>query len=251
MRTIADRTIDGLTAARRFVAACVIFACLAMLPVAAQAQVSGNATLATSEIFRGESTSGDDAALSFEVSYDDPGGLFAGASATLSGGEHDPHFNGSTQYAGYAFRSGETSFELGVIHRDYRTASVTDTDYRAHYFEGFVGVTHKNLRARIYVSPDYLQDGRTSYYGELNGTMLKLGNWSLMGHSGLSAVPPDPGNSGMRFYYDLSVQANRNIGKFKLGLGVAMTNYPVFGNDDGPGFLDNNPRAFATISRAF
>jgi len=90
-----------------------------------------------------------------------------------------------------------------------------------------------------------------SYYGEFNGTMLTLSNWSLMGHSGVTAVPPDPGNGGIRFYYDLSVQANRNIGKFKLGLGVATTNYPVFGVDKGPGLFDNNPRAFATISRAF
>ncbi len=251
MRTLAGHTIDGLTTARRFAAACVFAALIALMPAVAQAQVAGNVTLGTSEIFRGESTSGDDAALSLEVSYDDPSGFFAGASATFSAGEHEPHFNGSNQYAGYAFRTGETSLEIGVIHRDYRAASVTETDYRAHYFEGFVGVTHKTLRARIYVSPDYLQDGRTSYYGELNGTMLKLGNWSLMGHSGLSVVPPDPGDTAMRFYYDLSLQANRDIGKFKLGIGVAMTNYPVFGVDNGPGFFDNHPRVFASVSRAF
>lgn len=222
-----------------------------LLPTAAQAQFAGNVSLMTSEMFRGESTSGDDAAASLEISYDHSSGFFGGASVTIAGGERNLHYNGSNQYVGYAWRQGETSLEIGAIHRDYAAASLFDEAYSPHYFEGFVGYARRNLRVRVYVSPDYLRDGRTSGYGEVNARLLKLGQWSLNGHGGVSAIPADPGDSGLRFYYDWSVQANRMVGSFALGVGIATTNYRVFGPDAGPGFLENSPRLFASIGRAF
>jgi uncharacterized protein (TIGR02001 family) len=217
----------------------------------ANAQVAANVTVATSNIFRGESTSGDDAATSVELSYDHPSGLFGGASVTATGGQHDPHFNAATQYAGYALRLGDSSIELGVIHRDYDARSVFDEAYSPHYVEGFVGISHRSLKLRFYVSPNYLRDGGTTYYGELEGRLIKLGEWSLRGHGGVSVVPPEPGETGMRDYYDLSLQAGRSFGKFSLSLGVATTNYPVFAPDEGPGLFRNKPRVFASLSRAF
>jgi uncharacterized protein (TIGR02001 family) len=242
--------IDGGCIARRLIACVLLLSSQALAPQA-QAQVSANVSLATSNVFRGESTSGDDPAASLEVSYDHPSGLFVGASVAAAFGEHDPHFNGSTQYAGYALRRGETSLEIGVIHRDYDSSSLFDDAYSPHYFEGFVGVTRRSVRLRLYVSPDYLRDGRTTYYGELNGRLLKLGKWSINGHSGLSVIPPELGETGTRYYHDLSLQANRSYGKFALGIGVAETNYPVFAPDEGPGLFQNKPRVFASISRAF
>jgi hypothetical protein len=81
--------------------------------------------------------------------------------------------------------------------------------------------------------------------------LVKLGQWSLNGHGGVTAIPADHGDTGMRFYCDWSLQANRALGGFALGLGIAATNYPVFGPDKGSGFLQNSPRIFASISRAF
>lgn len=246
----ADCAIDGGCLARRLIACALLLSSLAMA-APAQAQVSANVTLATSNMFRGESTSDDDATASLEVSYDHPSGLFVGASVTAAFGEHDPHINGSNQYVGYAVRRGETSLEIGMIHRDYDSTSLFDDAYSPHYFEGFIGITRRSVRLRLYVSPDYLRDGRTTYYGEVNGRLLKLGKWSLNGHAGLSVIPPDPGDVGTRYYHDLSLQANRSLGKFSLGIGIAETNYPVFGPDDGPAFFQNKPRVFASISRAF
>jgi uncharacterized protein (TIGR02001 family) len=217
----------------------------------ANAQLAANITVATTNIFRGESTSGDDAAASLEISYDHASGLFGGASITATAGEGGADFNTSTQYAGYALRLGENAIELGVIHRDYDARSVFDEAYSPHYVEGFVGISRRSFRLRFYMSPDYLRDGRTTYYGELDGRLVKLGKWSLSGHGGVSVIPPDSGEGGMRGYFDLNLQAHRSFGKFSLAVGVAMTNYPVFAPDEGRGLFQNKPRAFASLSRAF
>lgn len=123
--------------------------------------------------------------------------------------------------------------------------------YSPHYLEAFAGISHRDVKLRVYVSPNYLRDGRSTYYGELNTRLVKFGRWSLIGHGGLSVIPADPGETGLRDYYDLSLQATRSFGKFSLTLGVATTNYRVFAPDQGPGFLQNKPRAFASISRVF
>jgi uncharacterized protein (TIGR02001 family) len=251
MLQFAVRATDKCCNKGRLAIACALLLVTAVLSVPAYAQVAVNVTLATSDIFRGESTSDDDGAASLEVAYDHPSGLFAGISLTVAGGEHDPHINGATQYAGYALRRGEISVELGVLHRDYDAKSLVDDAYSPHYFEGFVGVIRRNLKLRLYVSPDYLRDGRTSYYGEANARLFKAGNWSINGHGGISAIPPDIGATGMQFYYDAGVQANRSVGKFALGLGIVTTSYPVFGPDNGSAFFENKPRVFASLSRAF
>jgi uncharacterized protein (TIGR02001 family) len=217
----------------------------------AQADIAANITVATSDIFRGESTSDNDAATGLEISYDRPAGLFAGASVTFAGGQHDPHFNSATQYVGYALQRGETTFEMGVIHRDYAARSVFDTEYSPHYFEGFVGVSRRRLLLRLYLSPNYLRDGRMSYYGEMSKMLLKSGKFSLFGLGGLTLLPPDSGQGGMRVYYDWKFQATRSLGRASVGLGIAGTNYPVFGPNNGAGFSQNKPRIFASISRAF
>lgn len=215
-----------------------------MLPHPALAQVAGSIALSSADMFRGESLSGDDPALSVAVSIDHSSGLFAGGSVTVTAGEHSPRFSSSSQYAGFAMRSGETSIEAGVIHRDY--GDMFDTAYRKHYFEGFVGVSRRSLRARVYISPDYLVDGRNTYYGEVNLRILKVGKWSLNGHAGLAVIPKDLDSPehGMDTYRDWSLQVTRPVGKFSLSLSVAATNYPVFSEN-------GRAKVVFAISRAF
>jgi len=155
-----------------------------------------------------------------------------------------------TQYAGISHRSGETSIELGVIHRSYDT--IVDTAYTTDYFEGFIGITRKAMRLRLYTSPDYLIDGRMTYYGEFDAQLLKRGKWAVNGHAGLSVIPQDLGTpGGMRTYYDWSLSASHPIGGFDATLGLADTNYPVFSPSRGIGLFSNRPRVFASLSRAF
>ena len=179
-------------------------------------------------MFRGESVSGDDPVLSAGISLDARHGLFAGASASVAAGKGQPRFNALVQYAGVALRRGEVSGELGLIHRSYD--QVVDTGYRRDYFEGFAGVGYHAVRARIYVSPDYLVDGRASYYGEVNARIWSTGKWLLEGHSGLSLLPHDlsSGRHGLRNYQDWRLQLSRPLGAYFVSAAIAATNYPVY-----------------------
>lgn len=216
--------------------------CAAVRP--AQAQVAGSLSISTREMFRGESLSGTDPALSASVSLDSGSGLFAGASASLAPGDDGMRFVSLVQYAGYARRIGQVSAELGVIHRTYDT--VVDTAYRRGYFEAYAGLSFKAIKGRVYISPDYLVDGRNTYYVEVNARLFKSGPWSLDGHGGLSLIPYDldTGRHGLQRYQDWRVQISRPVGPVFLSIGVNGTNYPVFS-------ASGKASVFASISHAF
>lgn len=195
-------------------------------------------------MFRGETISSNDPAVSLSLGFDGPAGFFAGASASVAGGGGDPRINSSVQYAGYALRKGEVSLEAGVIHRNYRR--VVDSAYRNQFFEGYAGIARRSIKARIHVSPDYLRDGRMTYYGEVNARLLALGEWGIDGHAGLSLIPRDigSGRKGLRHYRDWRVQVSRPVGRAFVSAGVAGTNYPVYS-------ASGKARAFASLGYAF
>ena len=210
----------------------------------AQAQVAGSLSLTSNAMFRGETVSRDDPAATLGLNYDGPGGFYVGASATVAAGANRPHVATAEQYAGFARRLGSTSFELGVIHRSYDR--VVDEDYRRGFFEGYVGFAHRRVRGRLYVSPDYLRDGRASYYAELNARLIALGKWSLDGHGGLSLIPGDAaaGGSKLENYEDWRLQLSRPLGRLMVSTGLSATNYPVYSES-------GKVRAFASVMYAF
>lgn len=210
----------------------------------AAAQVAANVTLASNQLFRGETISGDDPGVTLAVSADLPGGLFAGADASFAAGGESPRLTVSNQYAGVALRLGEASLELGAIHREY--GPVYDEAYRRRYTEIYAGVNLRKVHVRAYVSPDYLVDGRNTYYLEVNAQLATIEDWRLEAHGGLSLIPhdlDDPDKS-LISYEDWSVRASRAVGPFTFGMGLAATNYPVFGPT-------GKVRFSAQLSRAF
>jgi uncharacterized protein (TIGR02001 family) len=218
----------------------------------ARAQLSATVALESNAMFRGETISENDPAASLEVTLDHDSGLFAGASVIVAAGDQSPRIVSNTQYGGFAGRAGEITYEIGAIHRNYGSATMADTSYRGDYYEGFVGVSRKDVRLRLYVSPDYLVDGRTSYYGEVNAQLLKRGKWTFRGHGGISAIPQDIGTpGGLRIYYDWSLSASRPLGDFNANLGIAGSNYPIFLPRNGVGFFSDSPKFYASISRTF
>ena len=214
------------------------------LAAPAHAQLAGSISLSSSEMFRGESISSADPALSASVSLDSGSGLFAGASATVALNIKEPRVSAAVQYLGFAQRHGSLSYEVGVIHRSY--ARIADRDYRRGFFEGFVGVGIGGARARVYVSPDYLVDGRTSFYAEINAPLLRHEKWQLDGHAGLSLIPHELGarSRALRHYQDWRLTVSRPVGPLFLSLGINATNYPVY-SDTGRG------RVFASAAYAF
>lgn len=195
-------------------------------------------------MFRGETISSSDPVIAASVSLDTRSGFFAGASASLALDTEVPRISSMVQYAGWARREGNMTLEFGVIHRSY--ARIVDTDYRRGFFEGFAGVGLGAVRTRMYVSPDYLRDGRASYYMEVNAPLLKHDKWRLEGHAGLSLIPFDKGTGrgGLRRYQDWRLTVTRPLGPLFLSLGVNGTNYPVY-SETGRG------RVFGSVAWAF
>lgn len=210
----------------------------------AGAGVAVNLALQSNQMFRGETISQDDPGAMAAISMDLPGGVYAGADVALAAGGRPLRMTMNSQYLGVATRTGRTSIEIGVIHRHYRDNF--DTDYNKDYFEGYIGFKRGKTRLRLYASPDYYFDGRTSYYAELQTHFFSAGKWSLDGHGGITAVPQDPGStkSFPRIYEDWSVTAGREVNGFGVSFGVASSNYPVVGPS-------GKLRFHATISRAF
>jgi uncharacterized protein (TIGR02001 family) len=230
--------------ARQGVEAGLILSGLVALAAPAHAQLAGSITATSSEMFRGESISSGDPVVAASVSLDTRSGFFAGASASLALDTNVPRISAMVQYAGFARKRGNLTLEIGVIHRSY--ARIVDTGYRRGFFEGFAGVGVGGVRTRVYVSPDYLADGRASYYAEINAPLMRQGKWQLEGHAGLSLIPYDldTGRGGLRRYRDWRVTVSRPVGPLFLSLGVNGTNYPVY-SDTGRG------RVFGSVAYAF
>lgn len=230
---------------------------MAALPSAALAQstpplLAANVILESNVLFRGETISADDPGVTVDLNLDHSSGFFAGASISVAAGANKPRMIANTQYAGYALRRGDVSLEIGAIRRDYSADLLYDYAYRGRYVEGFVGASYRSIRVRLYVSPNYLEDGRNTFYGDVNALILNTGQWSINGHTGLYAVPQDLGTSGpKRLYIDWSLTASRPVGTFTASVTVAGSNYPVFSHSKGAGLFSNKPRIAFSISKAF
>ena len=220
---------------------------LATLAFPAHAQdigIGGSIALQSNQMFRGESISRDAPGFSAAVAVDGLAGLYAGADVAVALVGGDPQVTMNSQYAGLARRSGTVSFEVGAVHRHYRDN--VDTDYNRDFFEGYAGLSRGATRLRLFVSPDYLRDGRTTYYLELESRLLRIGKWSLQGHGGLSLIPQAPGSTASmpRAYEDWSLTLGRDVRGFNLGFGLASSNYPVIG-------ASGEARFSATVRRVF
>ncbi len=213
-------------------------------PAPALAQLAGNVTLQSNQTFRGETISRDDPGIAVAISVDSDSGLYAGADASFAAGSGKPRFTAANQYAGYAIKRGALSLEAGVVHRNY--GSMFDTAYRMRFFEFYAGASLRRIRLRVYVSPDYLIDGRTTYYIDSSAGLATISRWKIDGHAGLSLIPPDltERRGHLRSYVDWSLRASRPLGRFTFSAALTGTNYPVFSPS-------GKARYSASLSRAF
>lgn len=207
------------------------------------AQVAANVTLASNDIYRGRSLSADDPALTLAAGFDDPSGFYAGGSVSFAAGDRDARLSSSAQYAGYAWRNGRTSFEIGAIHRHHSDS--LDPEYDKDFFEGYVGITRGKSNLRLYLSPDYIPGGRISAYASLNTEIASIEEWSLAGHAGLALKPDNDGFSdGYHAEVDWSLSVGRAFGDFSFSAGIADS------TDSDPAPYDG-PLLFAKVSRVF
>lgn len=148
----------------------------------ASAEVGATASIFSDDQFRGYSLSQGRPVAILDVDYDDPSGLYAGASATgmlRSGG--DPAPLGFQVDGGYATRlSSGTSLDFGITHSSYSHYSSGSS-----YTEVYAGIVSGGLSSRISLSPHYFETGGWAAYGEVNGVIKAAPKWSLDGHLGV------------------------------------------------------------------
>lgn len=167
--------------------------------------------------FRGRTLSAARPTAALQLSYDHPSGLYFTASGIGVASRDGPDALGYQLNAGYARRLGsDVSVEAGVIRSQY--GSNYSTGRAAHYTEGYVGITRRQLTARVYYSPDYFYKDYESLYGELEAGFDPAPNWRISGHVGaLKYVSlPDHFYGSRATRYDWRVGASRQFGRFEI-----------------------------------
>ncbi|MBV8211157.1 MAG: hypothetical protein JO133_13970 [Burkholderiaceae bacterium] len=203
------------------------------------AQVSGTASIASDDRFRGVSLTHGRPAAQMEVTYDDASGWYAGAFG--SNVEFDPADGQQAQisgYGGYALRLQRGwSADAGAA---YSTFS-KDSDYR--YLELHAGVSNEAASARLYYSPNYFGGSIHTLYAELNGSYRISERFRLIGHAGLlqafSGATDRTG--GTHPHADFLAGAEIQIAALRLQLGRVFADgansiYPVV-SDQAHGVL--------------
>lgn len=180
---------------------------LSLFVVPAWAQVTGSATLVTDYRFRGVSLSDDQPAAQWALGYDLPGtGWYTGGlmSTVRIDTQRAVQLLG---YAGFAQRlSANLSWEAGVSY----TRFTTRESYA--YAEVYVGLTDKQLVARVHYTPNYFNAGDPVLYAELNDGHTLAGKWYVFGHLGYSRL-----NGYVADYH-----TSRFRSDMRAGLGLAL-----------------------------
>ena len=190
-------------------------ACLCSAAPAA-AEVGASASLFTDARFRGYSLSSGHPVASFDLAYDDPGGLYGALSATaVLGSDEAIKPMGLQLNGGYAKRlSSGVVFDFGVTHSNYSRYSSRAS---ASYTEIYAGVSRKALSTRISYAPHYFASGYSTLYGEVNANVSPMPKLSLYAHVGL-LLPVDYPEAVRkpRAQHDWSLGASRQAGPVSL-----------------------------------
>mgnify|MGYP003579000076 CR=1 FL=1 len=190
-------------------------ACLCSSAPAA-AEVGASASLFSDARFRGYSLSAGHPVATFDLSYDDPSGLYGALSATAVLGTDEAIAPMGLQLnGGYAKRlkSGIVA-DFGVTHSNYSRYSSRAS---ASYTEIYAGVSRKALSARISYAPHYFASGYSTLYGEVNASISPMPKLSLYGHVGLLVALDYPEASVKpRTQHDWSFGVSRQAGPVSL-----------------------------------
>lgn len=183
----------------------------------AAAEVGAAVSIFNDARFRGYSISNGHPVALLDVSYDEPGGFYAAASASVlvrSRGALRPlalQVNG-----GYAKRlSSGVTVDIGVVHSN--NSQYSSTGSGKSYTEVYAGLAGKFVSSRVYFSPDYLKAGAQTLYGELDGTISPASKLRLDGHIGVLALlgrteRGDFARSGL----DWRLGISRSVGRVSL-----------------------------------
>ncbi len=166
--------------------------------------------------------SGGHPVATIDVSYDNPSGLYAAASASALASAHDGIKPLGLQLnAGYAKRVSGVTLDFGAIHSIY-------SNYSSHgsansYTEIYAGAAYKFLSSRIAFSPHYFEGAARTLYGEVDANFSPARKVHLTSHAGV-LVPLSYGDRTAQ--YDWRFGLSRDVGRASLH---------VIGSGAGPG----------------
>jgi len=192
----------------------------------ARAQVAASVAVETDYRLRGYSISAGRPVVTGAITYDDRSGFYANLSATEVFSRDGPRFLGVEGGVGYALRiAPAVSLDAGVHRTQYRAAYPGGRTTR--YTEGYIGLTAHRVTARVFYSPDYLAEGVSTLYGELDGGIEPAPNWRLNAHVG-ALVYLDAGDEYYVGYrpsdatrYDWRVGVSHRLGRVELHAAVS------------------------------
>jgi uncharacterized protein (TIGR02001 family) len=198
----------------------ILFAAALLFTSPAAAQVGTSISIFSDDRFRGYSLSGGQPVGIVDLSYDAPDGFYAALSGSAVATRHDGlqplevELNG-----GYAKRlsSGLTT-DFGIVHSNYSEYSSRKS--AKSYTEAYAGLAGKVLSSRISVSPDYLQRGAWTVYGEVDANLPAGKRLRVTGHIGILAPLDGRGYSGdtLRPELDWRLGLARDVGPVTLSV---------------------------------
>jgi hypothetical protein len=186
----------------------------------AHAQLSGSVSLQNDYRIRGASVSEKRPTVSLTVSDDLSDGVYFGASVVVGDTRDEgAQVLGHTEYLGYAHRnlSGLT-WEVGADNVDFELYPAPN--FHLSYSEAYVGLSKGAFTSRLYISPNYLQEGLTVAYLDLNAVVRPSDDWRLTGHLGY--FEPIAGNARTavrKDRWDVRFDVVRRIGPAEVNLG--------------------------------
>lgn len=149
------------------------------------AQLAGSLALTSDVRLRGVSLNGGQPALTANLAYDHPSGVYLNAG--LTGGDtrrFGVRFLNSTLNLGYAARLSTRSFwEVGAI--DTRVSSNVLQRFSGNYTEVYAGIGSEQFSARLFYSPSFFRRDLQAAYLDLNGNLRLLPRVRGFGHFGL------------------------------------------------------------------
>ena len=190
----------------------------------AQAQVAASVDLESNYLLRGYSLSAGRPVATLDVSYNDSSGVYGDIAATAAAGPDDPHYLGAIFNLGYAHRlSRVVSLDGGLTRLQFRSGYSGGRP--VEYTEGYVGLTMQPITARLSVSPDYLQRGAWTLYGEVEAGIRPAPDWRLSAHAGTLVYLREgdymPGVPPPRQHYDWRATLSRQIRWFDLHIALS------------------------------
>lgn len=198
--------------------------------VPAHAQLAAGATLESDDRFRGLSFSHGQPAVRLNLSYDHPGGGYAGLSLIGAQGYEGGHgAQGYTAWAGYVtpHRQG-LAWEAGLTHTH------VDNGFTYDYSEVYAGVLGDHFSGRLSYSPRYYAPGTATLYADVSGGTRLSSHWRVFAHAG--ALTPVSGPIHKQ-RYDVSTGAALSVSHYELQLAwVKSTPWKVYPGrviDDG------------------